>query len=464
MKKYIYRLFAVAGLAAMIAACSNEEINETLPQEEGGEVTTIYVEQPEIQTRLDYGEYDSESGISIRWEEGDKFDLYENANNKVGTFICQRIEENVAKFESQNFTGTGGYYVAIYNNPDKPAVTFSDIVFDMNGQKQYQDMNGGKGHLSNYNAMIAGNINVDGESINGATINFEHYTSILRVEVTLSGASSTIVPSKFTLNTAGLGFMTKFEPFSQSSTHSPNIVLDLQNIEGDSFTAYIAVIGKTPQVSQASKVTDFLEFTVETDDGTYFKRIDFSGEKAYTAGRIYSSAVVLEKQSASALWEVGDYWPKEGTPKGVVYKVGENSFKVISLEESNALTWQSITGGLGTTYGSVNTQEAMDKAVEKGIENYPAFNFCYQLNGYDGWLLPSLGDYMNDIRGILDPFNAILAEKGERLLTPPYWSATEDTNDNADIFDPLHQYHFDSILKTKDYPVRCIREESVANE
>lgn len=96
MRKYIHTLFAVTlvGLMAMNTSCNNED--EPLVKEAKG-ITTIYVNQPDTpQTRLEYGEYVSGTGISIGWEVFD---------NDVAAGNGEVFENGGGSYTREIFTG-----------------------------------------------------------------------------------------------------------------------------------------------------------------------------------------------------------------------------------------------------------------------------------------------------------------------------------------------------------------------
>ena len=193
---------------------------------------------------------------------------------------------------------------------------------------------------------------------------------------------------------------------------------------------------------------------------------------------------------------VNDYYYSDGsysttlisgkTPVGVIFWVNPDNganFKVVSLDHATFQRWSTekvTTGATGTTNGAENM--AVIKAIPDWHDKYSAFAWCDdKTEGGNGWYFPARDElqylycasvlaapvtWSNGTTGApafvqsnRDSWNALFtaAGVGGMDFKPNYWSATEDSSNNASYI-----YFTDgavnSLSKTGYSSVRCVRE------
>lgn len=138
------------------------------------------------------------------------------------------------------------------------------------------------------------------------------------------------------------------------------------------------------------------------------------------------------KPTPSKTYKVGDYYD-DGKKQGVVFEVSADGKhgKIVSLEESIALTWSLTTRCIGTDSkhdGAYNMAKV--KRIADWREEYPAFAWCANLG--EGWYLPAIEELkLFTLNGeIRDAINRTLSQvKDEKSALIDdyncYWSSTE---------------------------------------
>ncbi|MFR9533071.1 MAG: GLUG motif-containing protein, partial [Rikenellaceae bacterium] len=178
MKKYIIYLAALFAFAG----CQNdiEELNITLPSQHS---LTVSLPTVDDSTRIEFA--DGESSISLNWEQGDTFTIYDSSGSKVDDYECSASSDS----SSAIFTALSGVnqlldgdsYTAIF-----PAV--EDVIT-----------------LDDHRTALAARISEQTQVGNNST---NHLNDALRMEAqfTYSGDSATQVTFAHTLATMRITF------------------------------------------------------------------------------------------------------------------------------------------------------------------------------------------------------------------------------------------------------------------
>lgn len=144
--------------------------------------------------------------------------------------------------------------------------------------------------------------------------------------------------------------------------------------------------------------------------------------------------------------EVGDYYMKDGSLRkettdngnviGVVYQVGANDNKVVSLVEGNG-KWSTEnvnTGATGSSDGKVNTDKILTDKKDAIKDKYPIFQACLELRqntGNNGWYIPVYTEAKDVLQGDLRiSINEKIKGKGTEIEKPAdktgqFWTSTE---------------------------------------
>ena len=148
---------------------------------------------------------------------------------------------------------------------------------------------------------------------------------------------------------------------------------------------------------------------------------------------------------------IGDSYPNNEYPIGVVFETGTNYVKILALEEESLIygtdTCKNYISSLSPTFtntqdGSINLSNwysfvSNDSSLQQS--DFPAFNYCYNFRASEGetgtWYLPAkdeLSSIYGNINTINDKLNTI---SGATILdttsTTYYWSSTYTTGGNA---------------------------------
>ena len=122
---------------------------------------------------------------------------------------------------------------------------------------------------------------------------------------------------------------------------------------------------------------------------------------------------------------VGNYYNVDGV-EGIIYKTNGTTGMIISLDETTCL-WSNEKVELGARDFD-NGMKNMEKIKERGIANYPAFDWCNKKNtgNINAWYLPSVEE-LNEILQTYEKFqDSLVAYKGTKLDEDGrYWSSTE---------------------------------------
>ena len=150
--------------------------------------------------------------------------------------------------------------------------------------------------------------------------------------------------------------------------------------------------------------------------------------------------------------EVGDLIEVNGGI-GVVFNVSNESFKIISIEETTAKWGPKNYTTNAANYDNGAENMATIKSIDSSLSNYPAFKWCDEY-GTD-WYLPSIHE-LNAISKIRSTINSTLnANNCTTLGTGYYWSSTEYSGNYAFCTNFSSGYNYNES-KSYTYNVRAI--------
>jgi hypothetical protein len=124
---------------------------------------------------------------------------------------------------------------------------------------------------------------------------------------------------------------------------------------------------------------------------------------------------------------MGSYYDEDGV-RGIVFDVDKDSLHgiIVSLDETTA-SWAKTyveTGAFDIADGTKN----VEKIKEKGIADYPAFDWCDKKNTgkISGWYLPAQNELSLIVSKHKQLQDSLVAHAGTMLdASAEYWSSTE---------------------------------------
>lgn len=130
------------------------------------------------------------------------------------------------------------------------------------------------------------------------------------------------------------------------------------------------------------------------------------------------------QQFTTTGYNVGDLYPNEADPIGVVFFVSNNGShgKIVSLNFTTNKEWDTRgfmyftdTGGYSTTDGSLNPMPRPYSPAQSWIDN----------NLGDGWYLPATGE-LTKICNNINTINNTLTNNGHSVIQGFFWASTQN--------------------------------------
>ena len=398
MKRHI---IYIAASVFMLAGCAKTEAPQV------AESDTITVFMPEISTKTAFGQ-EADNTLPLVWKTGDEIAVVQNlgsAAEKVATYVLDGeggSVQGVFKYKSGAIDVTTitdiVYPASAVSNPVIPTTqTYTVGNFDPKSVVMtWHDANG----LGEEGAQLSTEA-----SVLCLMLKSSNAADIKKIKTTLAYADASSVT--YTLNCSNLVLSETAIPF------------------------YIAVEGS----ENACDVTFDISHSNATDSQTATGKT-FS---AYEVSRFPEIDVIAQELSAD-LPAIGELY--EG---GVVFDVNNEYVKVISLQESEKLSWSTETISTGCVEnhedGIENTQKLLS-LPSYSPATYPAVAWCVSLG--DGWYLPSSKELILIRQNLLKTNSKTEDEAakaaanelmtslgGDPFSWAMYWSSREHATDNT---------------------------------
>jgi hypothetical protein len=447
MKK-LHILFAA--IAILFGSCSNDELVTGQPEKKGS--------APQINATVEQGNVTIKSGViedndytlgeKFYWSDGDATAVYFRNPSMSPTFgqylrvdyeaeVSEGVQSNSATFNvTQSGNIDNGEYT-VYGYFPTSAWNFlgsAAIVTIAANQTQTQ---ANSTHLGAYMPMMATkNVTVDGES--PIDLSYKHLGSVIRFAVWNNSDNSSLKLANISvrLSSGKVAFATEGYDYTNDASDASLVnlggtvpALNLQ-LTGDAqnFTpkddknqceGYMAVL---PTAADAFESSDDLIIELSLTDGTNNYLVtktynlgdeDFSFlQNGIERGKSYYFQLKVDSSDLNAIigtsYAVGDYWPDDANPKGVVFWVKPSSFgtqgKVVGLGEipvpnyrwglNNDEQAAGVAGIRSYTAGATATKNMIAKYKDSSTfsTDYPPFYSIYVTNGEEengSWYLPA---------------------------------------------------------------------------
>lgn len=254
---------------------------------------------------------------------------------------------------------------------------------------------------------------------------------------------------------------------SYSGTTENTLVIDFDDTsEAKTYQYYVEVTYSIPE-----------DYTNQSLPGiTYGKTTATTKSKIVTVTTKGSSSGSGATTTPTASYSIGDVYPQNGTPMGVVFEVdADNSYiKIVALHDlsDESGTPLADTGWIDVnTYpvaynaedGSINSEGFLDFVDSLEGENFdyttdlPAFNLTwnyYVENAEDPqatagtftWYIPAINELEKIVMDTTGKITSALNKKGTKLEGSSYWSSTLVTNDSQ----PYSEIAYRKWVSSKD--------------
>lgn len=129
-------------------------------------------------------------------------------------------------------------------------------------------------------------------------------------------------------------------------------------------------------------------------------------------------------------YEVGDIYPKTGTPEGVVFYTSEGGIhgKIVSFKNEYGIKWDS-NGFFSQKAGCNNTSDGSKNSMP--LSTSPAANWIKNNLGSE-WYCPARGELVS-LGKVASSVNATMSQNGYSPIAGFFWSSTEYSSNNAYI-------------------------------
>ena len=448
------KLFFMAALALMTAACSNEDNDLTTPQPQKAEGITITAQlAPKTGGATTRAVSDGGNKIISEWAENEHIAiLYEVSSTKyVADATITAVDGSGTA--TITFTVDGG-------TPDNTACTlvypYSAAKDDKSGVKDAATL------LAAQDGTLNANLDV---RVGAGTIR----TTTPGLDVTTQPEAQFAI-FKFTLSGPSI-----------DATH-PLVIKD--NASNTTITTVTPASTATSVfVAMPAAASKAYKFVVITADNKYIK----SGTATIEAGKYYQTPLTLEPRyplalsSATAEWDLGAvacsdgnlYMEKNAAPSGktavgIVGKVTETGHGLIlALQDATSQNWNTINSWESQTSYAGTTLKVLPDDAARGsltscfwlggiLDHIMVSNWCVaQKSDYEA-IFTNLGSTTGDSDGKTYDGNVnayITTGVGGTAISSYYWSATEKEDNRAWSF---YISFWDKYVKTISGSVRPV--------
>ena len=273
MKKYFTKFLMLATLAVAGASCEETPLDETIDTSSASGAV-LYVTDLAPDTRVAFTDNDTK-GISLTWEAGDTFTLYDEDDNRVDNFTCTAVGDQI-KFNAELPTTqlTEGYsYTAIYPKSDKERLFYAKYAIDPAVQNGDEINN-----LDNSLYMLA-EFNYSTES----EITFEHQMAIMTFVFKRSNK-----PTKLEFKNGDETYTVNYSAITPSSD--------------DTYTSHIMI----NPCAATKRDLIFALYDSSEEDAEPYEWYRTTSSKAYEKGKRYTASVSDYTPVKTAMFSGGD--------------------------------------------------------------------------------------------------------------------------------------------------------------
>jgi hypothetical protein len=430
MKKNIYKSLSLAVLTLFAAACQNNEDFGSAYDNDPNAVIVNASIGARTQTRVS-----TESATVDKWDSGDAFSVKGGATNKTATYTYDGSAWTVGSdYLTWNSTGTNDF-TAWYPS------TASYTVFILPPNQT--------AGISSADWMTASATGVSKPGNKQLGLQFSHKLTKVIVNVTEYGsefggnvptieAVTFSLPSNPSSTGATLAMGYYVYPFESTQNGKPcytGIVLPGTYTSGAPFLGMrVTPAGSTTYQELKVVVPDALVTTGLEAGKVYTFNLKVGKDAVDNTIKIVNMSVATWNEGTMANGEatekeegyvIGDLYPDDENPVGVVFEVNGKSGKVVGFEETNLLAWgPQVAVGTGDTDGAANM--AIIQAIEGWEASYPAFKWCADRAAVDGknWYLPAVKEVQALVSNIT-AVNAVIKALGKSEIAGYWWTSSE---------------------------------------
>lgn len=430
MKKNLYKSVSLAVLTLFAAACQNNDDFGSAYDNDSNAVIVNANIGVRTQTRVS-----TESESVDKWDNGDAFSVKGGATKKTATYTYDGNTWTIGSdYLTWNSIGTNDF-TAWY--PSTATYTVFNLPVDQ------------KTGISSADWMTASATGISKPENKQLDLQFSHKLTKVIVNVTEYGSefgdqAPTItnvyfmMPSNQTSTGATLPTGYKFiYPFESAQNGRPSytgIILPGTYTSGATFIN-MEVTPAGSSTGQNLKVV--VPETLVTTGLEAGKAYTFNLKIGKVGASVRSVSVVerdnedigsgeaTEKEEG---YKIGDLYPDDTNPVGVVFAVNGKSGKVVGFEETTNLAW-GPTGEIGTSDDGAENM-AKIQTIEEWETKYPAFEWCANRSAVDGknWYLPSQKEVEAIIPNIT-AINEVIKALGKNAIAGYWWTSTESATD-----------------------------------
>lgn len=437
MKKNIYKSLSLAVLTLFAAACQNNDDFSSAYDNDPNAVIVNASIGARTQTRVS-----TESATVDKWDSGDSFSVKGGATSKTATYMYNGSTWTIGSdYLTWNSTGTNDFtawypstatYTAFTLPSDQKAgissadwmtATVTGVTKPINKQLDLQ--------FSHKLAKVIVNVTEYGSEFSGGIPTITNLTIRMANNLTSTGAALS----------SGFTFIYPFESTQNGKPCYTGIVLPGTYTEGASFiTMQVIPVGSTIQNAQSLKVIAppaLVSTGLEAGKAyTFNLKVGKGGVSIRSVSVVERDKEDMENGEAveEEGYSIGDLYPDDINPVGVVFEVNGKSGKVIGFEETSNLAWGSA-GAVDTNDADGAVNMAKIQAIEGWGSKYPAFKWCADRTAVDGkkWYLPSQQE-VAALTPNITAINVAIKALGKSEIAGYWWTSTETATDANKAF------------------------------
>jgi len=304
-------------------------------------------------------------------------------------------------------------------------------------------------------AMVAFNKPIDEESVSQKLKGYDYVgrlngNAIYKNEVKNSICNFSVMPfddveySVFGFTPVQSASFDKFEPIA--------LVMDeISGITSSGASVKCSLSGNVDKASVGVVISENEDFSSKRQVYGSYSNVSFSvnvtkldHDKKYwcyafaVVDNITHKSNVLSFETAHVdTYEVGDIYPKIGTPEGVVFYTSDGGThgKIVSFVHGSSIKWD-VNGAFSQKAGCNNTSDGSKNNMPSSTS--PVASWIRSLGA--GWYCPARGELVM-LAKVASTVNTTLIQNGYAAHSDFFWSSTEYLSDTAYIVCVASQSH-----------------------